>query len=216
MKRIVLVAAVAAACGGSSNTAVDRNHAGSGSSTLLVTATATVTVSDTAPATTYSVTVKDGMNANVTGATVTLGGLALTDAGNGSYTGSQTTYPTGDLSLSVVNGTDNVQGVVVGYPGAHAINAPAGGSTVTANQPLHVSWTTPSVAKSAKITLSSGGFSTQAPDSGAYDVPAANNTARTGQRVTVSRSNEVDIAGGLPGSSIKVTVSLQTDAFTVQ
>src|SRR5205814_8639564 len=113
MRRIVLVATLVAACGGSSNTAVDRNHAGSGSSTLLVTASATVTVSDTAPTTTFAVTVKDGLNANVTGATVTLAGVALTDGGNGSYSGSQTSYPAGDLSLSVVKGTDNVQGAVV-------------------------------------------------------------------------------------------------------
>jgi len=214
MKRIALVAAVAAACGGASNTAVDRNHAGSGSSTLLVTGTVTVTVSDTAPTTTYAVTVKDGLNANVTGATVTVSGLALTDAGGGNYNGSQTSYPTGDLSLSVVKGADNAQGVVVGYPGTHAINAPSGNQT--ANAALHVSWTTPSVAKSAKITLSAGGYSAQAADTGAYDVPAASNTARTSQRVTVSRSNEVDIAGALPGSTMKVTVNNQGAAFTVQ
>ena len=86
----------------------------------------------------------------------------------------------------------------------------------TANAALHVSWTTPAVAKAATISLSSGGFSAQAPDTGAYDVPAASNTARTGQRVTIVRSNEVDIAGGLPGSSMKVTVSNRGDTFTVQ
>jgi hypothetical protein len=216
MKRIVLLAAIAAACGGGSKTALDRNSAGSGSSTLLVTGTVTVTVSSTAPATAYAVNVKDGLNANVTGATVILGGVTLTDAGSGNYTAASTSYPTGDLSLSVVKGTDKVQGVVVGYPGAHDITAPAGGSTVAANQDLTVTWTTPSVSKSARITLSSGGFSAQAPDDGSYDVPAASNTARAGQRVTVTRSNEVDIAGGLPGSSLKVTVTNQTDAFTVQ
>jgi len=42
MKRILVIAAVAAACGGSSGTAVDHNRAGSGSSTLLVTGTVTV------------------------------------------------------------------------------------------------------------------------------------------------------------------------------
>jgi len=218
MKRIVLFAALVAACGGSSNTAVDRNHAGSGSSTLLVTATATVTVSDTAPTTAYAVNVKDGLNANVTGATVTLGGLALTDAGGGNYTGSLTSYPTGDLSLSVVKGTDKVQGVSLGYPGAHAINAPVGGTgaSVPVNQPLHISWTTPSVSKAATITLSSGGYSAQAPDTGSYDVPAASNSqTRTSQRVTIVRSNEVDIGGGLPGSTMKVTVTTRTDTFAV-
>lgn len=223
MKRTLVIAAMAAACGGSSGTAVDHNRAGSGSSTLLVTGTVTVTVSATAPLTSYSVTVKDGLGANVSGATVTVhdsanGNVALTEAntGSGVYTNSTTTYPSGDLSLSVANGTDKVQGVAVGNPGAHAINAPLGGSTQTANAALHVSWTTPAVAKAATISLSGGGFSVQAPDIGAYDVPAGNNPARTGQRVTIVRSNEVDIAGGLPGSSMKVTVSNRGDTFTVQ
>ena len=231
MKRILVIAAVAAACGGSSGTAVDHNRAGSGSSTLLVTGTVTVTVSATAPLTSFSVTVKDGLGANVSGATVTVhnsayGDVALTEAqtGSGVYTGSQTSYPSGDLSLSVVNGADKVQGVVVGYPGTHAINAPASGATAgccrcrcgAANAPLHVSWTTPTVSKAATISLSSGGFSAQVPDTGAYDVPAASNPARTGQRVTIVRSNEVDIGGGLPGSSMKVTVSLRGDTFTAQ
>jgi len=109
-----------------------------------------------------------------------------------------------------------VQGVVVGYPGAQAITAPAGGSTAPANQILTVTWTTPAAAKSARITLSGGGFSAQGPDDGSYDVPAASNTGRASQRVTIARSNEVDIAGGLPGSSLKVTVTNQGDAFTVQ
>src|SRR2546422_9120432 len=61
MKRILVIAAVATACGGSSGTAVDHNRAGSGSSTLLVTGTVTVTVSATAPLTSFSVTVKDGL-----------------------------------------------------------------------------------------------------------------------------------------------------------
>ena len=223
MKRILVIAAVAAACGGSSGTAVDHNRAGSGSSTLLVTGTVTVTVSATAPLTSFSVTVKDGLGANVSGATVTVhnsayGDVALTEAqtGSGVYTDSKTSYPSGDLSLSVVNGADKVQGVVVGYPGTHAINAPAGGSTVAANALLHVSWTTPTVAKAATISLGSGGFSAQAADTGAYDVPAGSNPARTGQRVTIVRSNEVDVGGGLPGSSMKVKVSLRGDTFTTQ
>ena len=132
MKRILAIAALAAACGGSSgNTAVDHNRAGSGSSTLLVTSNVTVTVSATAPLTAFSVTVKDGLGANVSGATVTvhnaaLGDVVLTEAqtGSGVYANTSTSYPSGDLSLSVVNGTDKVKGVVVGYPGTHAINAP--------------------------------------------------------------------------------------------
>src|SRR3989442_1120262 len=174
MKRILVIAAVAAACGGSSGTAVDHNRAGSGSSTLLVTGTVTVTVSDTAPLTSFSVTVKDGLGANLTGATVTVhnsayGDVALTEAqtGSGVYTNSKTSYPSGDLSLSVVNGADKVQGVVVGYPGTHPINAPASGATVAANAPLHVSGTPPTVSKAATISLSSAFAATVAPHAGA-------------------------------------------------
>src|SRR2546428_13964875 len=121
MNRIVVIAAVAAACAGSSGTAVDHNRAGSGSSTLLVTGTVTVTVSATAPLTSFSVTVKDGLGANVSGATVTVhnsayGDVALTEAqtGSGVYTGSHTAHPSGGMSLAVVNGPEKVQGGVVG------------------------------------------------------------------------------------------------------
>jgi hypothetical protein len=214
MKRIVFVAAVVAACGGSSNIAADRNRAGSGSSTLLVTATATVTASDTSPSTTYLVNVKNGQNAGVTGATVSFGAVSLTDAGGGNYTASSTSYPSGDLSLSVVKGTDQVQGVVLGYPGAHAINAPTVNSTVSAGQPLHVSWTTPSVAQS--VTITTRDFNaTDVSDTGSYDVAGTNNPARTNQRVIVVRSNQLDLAGGLSGSLAKVTVTRRVDPFVV-
>src|SRR2546428_11192103 len=133
---------MAAACGGSSGTAVDHNRAGSGSSTVLVTGTVTVTVSATAPLTSFSVTVKDGLGANVSGATVTghnpaYGDVALTEAQtrSGVHTGSRTSYPSGDLSLSAVNGADQVHGVVVGSPGTHALNAPASGAPGAADRP---------------------------------------------------------------------------------
>jgi len=214
MKRIlVLATAMVAACGGSSG---NHNQPGSGSSTLLVTGTVTVTVSTTSPTTNYSVNVKDGAGANVTGATVTVGDVALTDAGSGNYTASKTAYPSGDLSLSVVKGTDKVEGVVLANPGAHAINAPVGGTPVTANAILHVSWTTPTVAKAATVRMGSGGFTNTGPDTGAYDIPATNVTTRASQSVTVTRTNEVSPAGGLPGSLMKVTVTCQTGSFTVQ
>src|SRR5262249_7965151 len=158
--------AAAAACGGSSSNG--HNSAGSGSSTLLVTGNVTVTVSDTSPTAHYSVHVKDGMGANVTRATLNGGGVALADPGSGKDTSAQTSYPWGALSLSVVKGTDKVEGVVLGYPGAQAINAPVGGTPVTANAILHVTWTTPEVAKAATVRLGSGGFTNTGPDTGAY------------------------------------------------
>jgi len=221
MKRIVLLALVTAACGGTSGTAIDRNRAGTGSSTLLVSATVTVTNSATSPTTSLSADVSDGLGAAVTGATVTIqnaglgGDTALVEGATpGHYTASNTSLPSGDFTLSVVKGTDSVQGVVVGSPGLHAINSPALNSTATANQPLDVSWTTPAMSKSATITTRN--FNVQVPDTGAYTIPAANNPARTGQRVIIKRANEVEIARGLPGSILRATVTTTVDPFTVQ
>src|SRR6267378_1877484 len=109
MKRIVLLALVTAACGGSSGTAVDRNRAGTGSSTLLVSATVTVTNSATSPTTSLTADVSDGLGAAVTGATVTIqnaglgGDTALVEGGTaGHYTATKTSLPAGDFTLSVV------------------------------------------------------------------------------------------------------------------
>jgi hypothetical protein len=214
MKRIILVAVATAACGGSGHTALDQNRAGTGTASLKVTADATVTNSST---------LTDGLGANVSGATVTIqnaglgGDVALTEAtaGSGHYTSSKTVLPSGDFTLSVVRGTDKVQGVVVGNPGTHAINAPVVNTTVAANpQPLAVSWTTPTAAKS--VTITTRNYSVQAPDTGTYSIPPANNPVRTGQRVILKRANEVEIAGGLPGSIFRVAVTTTVDPFTVQ
>jgi len=223
MRRVVLLAFLIAACGGSSsNTALGHNRAGSGSSTLLVTATITVTNSSASPTTSLVADVSDGLGAKVSGATVTItnsglgGDVALTEgtAGSGHYTASKTSLPSGDFNFSVVSGTNKVQGVVLGSPGVHAINAPALNATVTANQPLDVSWTTPATAKSATITTRN--YSIQVPDTGTYTIPAANNPVRTGQRVILMRSNETDIAGGLPGSILRASVTTTIDPFNVQ
>jgi len=227
MKRILLVAFVTAACGGKSGTAVDHNRAGSGSSTLLVnadvTATNSATSPTTSPTTSLQVDVRDGLNNRVPGATVTIqnaglgGDVALVETPGGTvgrYLASKTVLPSGDFTLTVVKGTDSVLGVVVGSPGVHAINAPMLNGTYPSTAPLDVSWTTPATAKAATVTTRD--YSVQVPDTGAYSIATANNPARTGQRVIVSRVNEVDLAGGLPGSRFRVTVTTTVDPFTVQ
>ena len=221
MKKILVIAALAASCGGSgAGTAVDRNRAGTGSSTLRVTGSVDVTVSDTAPVTNFQISLRDGTGANVSGATVTVHTPALGDvplveasAGTGNYTNSKTSYPGGDVVVTVVRGSDVVQGVVVGYPGEHTINSPTLNSTVSSSQALHVSWTTPATAKAATVTTRD--YNIQVPDTGAYDVPVASNPVRASQRVIVVRSNEVDVAGGLPTSRMRVTVTTTVDPFTV-
>jgi hypothetical protein len=221
MKRIVLIAALTAACGGTSHSAVERNRAGSGTSTLRVTASVDVTNSATAPVTNYQIDLRDGLGAIVSGATVTVhdsgqGDVALTEAtaGTGRYTASKSALPGGDLSLQVVQGADAVSGVVVGYPGAHSLSAPALNATVTANQPLDLSWTTPTMAKAATITTRD--YTIQVPDTGSYAIPAANNPPRANQRVIMARTNEVDVGGALPTSRLRVTVTTTVDPFSVQ
>ena len=233
MKRILTLAAAAAlACGSTSssnNAATSRNHPGTGTGTLQVQGdiNATQTTGSTAaPQTTFSVTVKDGSGANVSGATVTVlnssvpdGVVNLTEtaAGSGSYSGTVAVVATGDFQMNVVKGTDSVQGVVVGGPGMATINAPAVGSTpliVPANQDLAVSWTTPAVAKT--VTVSTRNMSFSGPDLGAYTIVAAQNPPRVGQRLRVDRFNEVEAAGGLVGSRLSVMYRVAIDPFTVQ
>ena len=219
MKRIALIVLAVAACGGHS-TATDHNNAGTGSGTMTVTGDINASQTSTGPLTSFSVRLRDGVGAPVTGATVVihnaqLGDVTLVDPNNtGVYVNSAPSIPGADFGLTVVHNTDNVQGVVVGNPGVHTINAPTSNSTVTANQPLAVSWTTPTTAKSATVTIT--GYSAQAPDTGTYTIPAANNTARTNQHLDLARFNEVDIAGAFSGSRLRVTYTASVTAITVQ
>jgi hypothetical protein len=216
-----------AACGGSSSLATDRNRAGTGSSSLLITGDVIASMTSGGPVTSFRVDLSDGLGNNVSGATVSiatkdLGVVPLVEAnaGSGHYVNSKTSFPTSDFILSVSRGTtDSVQGVVVGNPGAHTINAPARSSVVPANQPLQISWTTPLTAKSALIETgvpAGRDYSAEAPDTGTYTIPATGNPARATQRLNVSRVNEVDIAAGLPDSRLRVTFTSTVDPYTVQ
>ena len=108
MKRLVLIAAVAAACGGGSKTqtATDHNRAGTGSSTLLVTGTIITSTSDAnGPVTNFAVDLRDGAGAKVSSATVTvhnadLGDVVLVEgtAGSAHYTNSKAQIASGDFS----------------------------------------------------------------------------------------------------------------------
>ena len=229
MKRILTLAAAAAAlaCGSSSsnNAAVSHNSPGTGTNTLKVVGSITAAnlPTTTTPQTTLSVTVTDGTGATVNGATVTVlnssvpdGVVNLTQAAAGSaYTGTVASYPSGDFRLNVVKGTDNVQNVVLGGVGMHTINAPAQNGTVTAGQPLDVTWTTPAVAKQVSIQTRDLA-TTLAPDTGDFTISGAENPARISQRVIITRTNEVEAAGGLLGSALSVSYTNRIDPYTVQ
>lgn len=227
MKRILVLsaAAFAFACGSTSsnNAATSRNNPGIGSSTLLVQGDINAATTNGAPLTSFSVTVRDGAGNTVGGATVTVLNSSVPDgvvnltqlvAGTGPYVGSVASFPTGDFQLNVVSGTDSVRGVVVGNPGMHTINAPVVNSTVTANADLPVSWTTPAVGKQVSVTTRDMSFT--APDLGSYTIVAAQNPPRPNQRVILARSNEVEAAGGLMGSRLRVTYTASVDPFVVQ
>jgi len=219
---LAALAVTALACGGGA--ATSHNNAGTGTSTLLVTADIGASMTSGSPVTNFTVTIRDGANNKVSGASVAIlntglpnGTVPLVEAaqGSGRYVNSITQFPSGDFQLSVTRNADNVQGVVVGGIGMHTINAPARNATVPANQPLAVSWTTPSTAKQATISTSDfGGISTA--DTGSYTIAAANNPPNTSQALFVSRFNEVDIAGGLAGSRLRVTFTVSVDPFVVR
>ncbi|MFL5309222.1 MAG: hypothetical protein ACJ79H_02095 [Myxococcales bacterium] len=228
MKRFLTLAAAAAAlaCGSNNtnNAAISHNNPGTGTNTLKVvgSVTAASTPTTTAPQTTFSVTVVDGAGATVNGATVTVlnssvpdGVVNLTQAApGGAYTGTVASYPSGDFRLNVVKGTDNVQGVVVGGVGMHTINAPALNGTATAGQPLEVTWTTPAVAK--QVSVATRDMQALAPDTGDFIISGAQNPLRANQRVIITRTNEVEAAGGLLGSGLNVSFANRIDPYTVQ
>jgi hypothetical protein len=220
--------ALAAACGDGTGPATSRNNPGTGSSTLRV--VADIEAQDDPSViggflTDYTVSVRDGLGNPVSAATVTISNGSLpggnvtlpeTAPASGDYQVTGTTFPAGDFRLDVVRGTDNVGGVVVGGPGVHNIVAPAKNDTLPVNQPMLVRWTVPSRAKSTEVETRDFGPITL-PDSGAYQITGAdNNQIRPDQRVRVFRFNEVEMAGGLVGSRLRVKVRQTVEPVVVQ
>ena len=212
-----------ASCGDSTGPAADRNSGGNGSSTLLI--KADVDASDVAGGfvTDFLVEVRDALNNPVSGATVTISnsGLGvvtlLEDPGTGDYEATRNSFPGGDFELSVVaaNGTDRVEGVVLGGPGVHAITAPLQNATVLSSEALTITWTVPSQAVSAEVETLDWGPAL-VPDVGSYVVPISSNMANPSQRIRIWRYNEVAIAGGLIGSRMRVEIRQTLEPFTVQ
>ena len=121
-----------ASCGDGTGPAADRNSGGTGSGTLRVTADVDATDVAGGLITDFVVEVRDALGSPVTGAAVTisnstLGVVTLLEAGDpGDYEATRNSFPGGDFALSVVavNGTDRVEGVVLGGPGVHTITSP--------------------------------------------------------------------------------------------
>jgi hypothetical protein len=217
---LFLTAGLLAACGGQS-LATDSNRPGNGSFTMQVDADITATQTATGPMTSFSVDLEDGLGQAIAGANVVIrnddaGDIPLVEAspGSGRYVNSKTQFFEGDFHLEVTRGDDRVRDVTVGNPGPHTVSAPAANATVTANQPLALTWTTPVMAKS--VSIDTRDFGALAPDTGAFTIPADENPARAAQRLRVHRMNEVEIAGGLAGSRFSVTYTAVIDPYVVQ
>jgi hypothetical protein len=214
MNRIifVLLAFSFIACGGKSGSALDRNHAGSGTGMLLVTAQVDASNDLNSPTTNLQVDLADGTGNPVSSAIVTVHNLDFGDvtlveatAGSGHYVNSRAAVSNNDFGLDVSHPTKGaVTGVAVGNPGMQLINAPAAGATVPATQQLAISWTTPISTQSASVDTRN--FSqTLVPDTGTYTLAAASNPANTKQVLKVQRYNSVIPAGGIVGSLMSIT-----------
>ena len=212
-----------ASCGDSTGPAADRNSGGTGSGTLSVKADVDATDVAGGLVTDFVVEVRDGLNDPVSGALVTITNSTfsvitlLEDPGTGDYEATRNSFPSGDFELSVVaaNGTDRVEGVVLGGPGVHTITAPLANTTVLSSEPLTITWTAPSQAVSAEVeTLDFG--PALVPDNGTYVISIANNDPNGAQRIRVFRFNEVAIAGGLIGSRMEVEVRQTVEPVIVQ
>ncbi len=208
-----IIVAILFAAGGDSLTdpAMDRNDPGTGTGTLDIRADVDAFDEAGGLVTQFSVQVRDGIGDAVTGATVTItntgfGEVTLLDPeGSGNYLAERNAFHEGDFTLSVVSGTDVVEGVVLGGPGIHTITVPGVDSPAAAGQAMTVRWNVPSQARSAEVETKDYG-PVLLPDTGAVIIPAASNPAAADQRIRVFRFNEVDIAGGLFGSRMRLEV----------
>lgn len=215
--------AVLVACGDdATGPAATRNDPGTGTRTMMVRADIEGEDVSGGFVTRFEVVLRDAQGAAITGATVTvrnpeLGTLNLLelDAGTGEYLATVNSFASGDYRLDVTRGSDEVRGVVVGGMSAHAITSPSANATVLADQPLNVTWSRPSEA--AGVEIETRDFQAEGlPDTGSYTIPADANPPNADQRVRVWRFNKVDIAGGLFGSELKLSIRDTVEPVIVQ
>lgn len=218
----VSAAMLVLACSDATGPAASRNQPGIGTQTLKVTADIEGQDVSGGFVTQFTVSVRDGLGNPVSGAVVTVRNTALgtlnlleLNAASGDYEASVNTFAPGDYRLDVTRGTDNVQDVVVGGISAHRILAPKADTTITANQPVTITWTRPSEAAAADLEtrdFSANGIL----DAGAFTIQGIDNPPRPDQRIRLWRYNQVDIAGGLPGSRLKLRIRNTVEPIIVQ
>lgn len=211
-KGITALIATLVACGGdATGPAAERNDPGTGTTSLRVAASISAADKKDGFVTNFEVSLWDAQGLPVSDATVTiqngeLGEVNLLEVkGSGVYRAKLNSFPDGDFRLDVVSGDDRVENVVVGGIGIHEITAPQANSTVTAGEPLTVSWDAPALGRSVEIETRDYESGVLA-DNGSAVIPAENNVDRDKQRIRVYRTNSVDIVGALPDSELELRI----------
>jgi hypothetical protein len=215
-----------AACGGSPLDPGAGDSAGTGTSTLLVTGSATARPRlanaqqpgdfDTA----FSVRIQLASAPVVTG-TVTMTSssgatpLTFTSVGNdaGRWTGDATGYDE-VYQLDVTSGTDTVGGVIVDGPDIHVITSPTAGATLDSTVAFTATWNRAATADVATFEMGDGD-GIVVPDTGSYSVApgtmkASKDRAQT-NTLRLTRQNRVTPAGALTGSELTVGVENELD-----
>lgn len=217
-----LAVALALGCGDSTGPAVLRNNPGTGTGTMLVIADIEANDEPAGFVTDFDVSLRDTLGAPISGATVTvrnsnLGTVTLSEEapGTGDYFAQRFNFAGGDYRLDVVSGTDNVQAVVVGGIAGHTILEPLRNDTIPVGDTLLVRWTVPSQAVGADVESREYQIE-NLQDTGSHRIPGAFIQARPDERIRVWRFNRVDIAGGLAGSRLKLSVRNSVEPVIVQ
>lgn len=116
------------------------------------------------------------------------------------------------LELLVERGDDNLDGRIEG-PGRHVIDFPRTGGVVEAGDSFDLEWTVEDglAADTVEVELDdSDFFRTLIVDSGELEIPD-NFVQRGEETAEVERSNIVDLAGGVPGSTFSISYSVANE-----
>ena len=212
-----------AACGSdATGPAAERNDPGTGTNTMKVIADIDGEEAGGGFVTAFEVSLRDAQGNPISGATVTienteLGTVTLLelDAGSGDYEATRNTFAAGDYRLDASKDAEAVTGVIVGGMSVHEIMSPSSGDTLAVNTPQTVTWTRPSEA--AGVDVETRDYTAEGiPDVGTLTIPGEFFTARTDERVRVTRFNEVNIAGGLFGSRLRLSIRNGVEPLVVE
>lgn len=221
-----------AACGGNTLDPGAGDSQGSGSKTLTVDGSINANneqIANSGDASTFmthfDIQLALAGGSPVTTGTVTVtsngGAVALTydnNQGNGAHwTGDQVGYFE-VYQLDVTSGTDTISGVRVDGPDLHTFSAPTIGTTVDSTMPLALSWSRNDHADLAVLSTHMLDH-LQIDDTGNYSLAAgslrSSKDSTQQETISLSRTNQVQPAGAVAGSTVAVTVRNHVDVVVM-